>query len=66
MKKILAFGLVALALVLATQQQASAWSKFNFGVGLNVGWQGGGNSVLFGMDLTASMRQLRSSRALTR
>lgn len=47
--KRLAFGVAAVALVLASQQQASAWSKFNFGVGLNVGWQGGGNSVLWGV-----------------
>jgi hypothetical protein len=49
MNKVLAMGLVALALLLTAQQQASAWSKYNFGVGLNVGWEGGGNSVLWGV-----------------
>ena len=49
MKRISSLALLALGLVLAMQQQASAWSKFNFGVGLNVGFDGGGNSVLWGV-----------------
>jgi hypothetical protein len=49
MKRILYIALIALCLVLASNRQASAWSKFNFGVGLNIGFEGGGNSVLFGM-----------------
>ncbi len=49
MRQILTATAAALALVLAAQQQASAWSKYNFGVGLNVGWEGGGNSFLFGV-----------------
>ena len=49
MKKMLLMALLGLGLVLACEQRASAWSKFNFGVGFNVGYEGGGNSVLFGV-----------------
>jgi hypothetical protein len=48
-KKIVAFGLAALALMMMTQQQASAWKKCTFGVGLNLGWEGANNSVLWGV-----------------
>jgi len=48
-KKIVAFGLAALALVMMSQQQASAYKKLNFGVGLNLGWEGANNSVLWGV-----------------
>ncbi len=49
MNKILTMSLAAVGLVLASQHQAMAWSKFNFGVGLNLGWEGGGNNYLWGM-----------------
>ena len=49
MKKVLASGLAALALVLLAQGQASAWHKCNFGVGLNWSCEGGGNCVLWGL-----------------
>jgi hypothetical protein len=49
MKRILGASVAALALVLATQQQASAWHKCNFGIGLNLSCEGGGNCVLWGM-----------------
>lgn len=49
MKKMIAVGLVALGMVLAQERQAQAWSKFNFGVGLNLGWEGGGNNLLWGL-----------------
>jgi hypothetical protein len=49
MKRILCATMVAFGLLLTSSQQASAWSKFNFGVGLNVGWEGGGNSILWGV-----------------
>jgi len=49
MNKIVMAGLAALALTTVAGQQAQAWSKYNFGVGLNVGWEGGGNSVLWGL-----------------
>ncbi len=49
MTKILTTGLAVLALTLAVQQPAHAWSKFNFGIGMNIGFEGGGNSVLWGL-----------------
>ncbi len=49
MKKILTMALAALSLLAITEQQAKAWSKYNFGVGLNLGWEGAGNSVFMGM-----------------
>jgi hypothetical protein len=49
MRKILAACAVALALVLATGQQASAWHKCSFGVGLNIGFEGGGNCLFWGL-----------------
>jgi hypothetical protein len=48
-KKIVAFGLAALALVLVTQQHASAYKKCTFGVGLNLCWEGANNSILWGV-----------------
>ena len=48
MKKVFAFGLVAVALLLANRQQASAWSKFNFGVGMNICCEKSNTSVLWG------------------
>ena len=49
MKKMLLTALLGLGLVLVSGSPASAWSKFNWGAGFNVGWEGGGNSVLFGL-----------------
>ena len=49
MKRLMVMGLTALAVVLAGQRPASAWSRLKFGVGLNISWEGGGNSVLFGL-----------------
>ena len=49
MKKMLLTALLGLGLVLASGSPASAWSKFNFGVGFNIGYEGGGNSVLWGL-----------------
>jgi hypothetical protein len=48
MKKLFVASALALALTMASHQRASAWSEFKFGVGLNFGWVGGGNSVLWG------------------
>src|SRR5438876_1185003 len=48
MKKFLTAGLVAAAWVLASHQHASAWVNFKAGIGLNVEWQSGGNSFLWG------------------
>jgi len=49
MKKMLLTALLGLGLVLVSGSRASAWSKFNWGAGFNVGWEGGGNSVLWGL-----------------
>ena len=49
MKKLLAASVLALALVAGSQQQASAWSHFKFGVGLNVDWSCGDNNLLWGV-----------------
>lgn len=49
MKKTLTAGLAALVLTIAGQQPAHAWSKYNFGIGMNIDYQGGGNSVLWGL-----------------
>src|ERR1700733_9668356 len=49
MKKMLVASVVAVALMAGLQQQASAWCKFNFGVGLNCSYEGGGNSLLWGL-----------------
>lgn len=48
MKKFLAASLVAIALIASTQQQASAWVKWNFGFNFDVGYSSGGNSLLWG------------------
>lgn len=49
MKKMLVASVVAVALVATVEQQASAWTKFSFGVGLNASYEGGGNSLLWGL-----------------
>jgi hypothetical protein len=48
MQKILAIGILAIAAIACSQQQASAWVNARFGVGLNWGWQSGGNNFLWG------------------
>lgn len=49
MKKVLATGLLAICLIAATQQQASAWVNSRFGVGLNWDYSSGGNSFGWGL-----------------
>jgi hypothetical protein len=49
MKKMLALGVLALTLTLASNQQASAWQNVKFGIGLNFQWSGGGNNWLWGL-----------------
>jgi hypothetical protein len=49
MKKVLVLGLMALALALLTHQEASAYKKFNFGVGLNLSCEGANNSIMWGV-----------------
>ena len=48
MKKILLVGVIAIGMIAASQQEASAWVKSRFGVGLNWDYQAGGNSLLWG------------------
>ncbi|MSQ95730.1 MAG: hypothetical protein EXR98_14410 [Gemmataceae bacterium] len=48
MKKFLAVGILAIGLIAMSQNQASAWVKWNIGVGANLGWSSGGNSLLWG------------------
>jgi hypothetical protein len=48
MKKFLMLNVLALALVAVSSQPASAWCKFNFGIGANIGWTTGGNCLLWG------------------
>ena len=48
MKKLLAAGFLALGLLLASQQQASAWSKFNMSIGATINWEGGNYNFLWG------------------
>src|SRR4051812_25069753 len=47
-KKLLATGLVALALASATRQEAAAWTKWNISAGFNISYEGGNNSLLWG------------------
>ena len=49
MKKVLATGLLAIALIAMSQQQASAWINARLGVGVNLGWQSGGNCFFWGV-----------------
>jgi hypothetical protein len=48
MKRFLMGCTLAVALLAMSEQKASAWSKFNFGVGLNIGWEKADNSWLWG------------------
>jgi hypothetical protein len=49
MKKLLAASVLALALVAGSQQPASAWCNFKFGVGLNMEFSSGNNNCFWGM-----------------
>jgi hypothetical protein len=49
MKKLIILGALTLAVVLASNQQASAWSNIKFGVGMNLHWQAGDNTLLWGV-----------------
>jgi hypothetical protein len=43
MKRMIVAGALALALMGVSQQQASAWSKFNFSGGFNICWERSGS-----------------------
>jgi hypothetical protein len=49
MKKFLTLGALALTLAVASTQQASAWTNFKFGAGINLGYQAGGNNFGWGL-----------------
>src|SRR5690349_12235620 len=49
MKRIFCIAIAALAITLASHQQASAWHKCTFGIGMNVSCEGGGNTLLWGV-----------------
>lgn len=49
MKKLMTVVLLAVVGLLASTPRSQAWSKFNYGIGANWGWEGGGNSILFGL-----------------
>ena len=49
MKRLIIMSLFALGLLLALHQEASAWSKFKFGIGFNISWEGANNSFLCGL-----------------
>jgi hypothetical protein len=49
MKKLLAMGALAVALLAVSQQQASAWKNVKFGCGLNWEWSSGGNCFGWGL-----------------
>jgi hypothetical protein len=48
-KKFLIMGALALGLVAMPRQEASAWVKCNFSVGLNWSWESANNSALWGL-----------------
>src|SRR5437763_1735249 len=48
-KKFLMIGALALGLAAVSGQEASAWIKCNFSVGLNWSWESGNNSFLWGL-----------------
>ena len=49
MKRMIVAGLLALAALVGTQQKASAWCRWNFNAGINWNYEGGGNSLLWGL-----------------
>jgi hypothetical protein len=49
MKKLVMAALLAAGVLAASQQRASAWSEFKFSAGVNFGWVGGGNRILWGL-----------------
>src|SRR4051812_12326789 len=49
MKKVLALGFAAVAVLATSQQQASAWHKCTFGAGVTFSCEGGGNTALWGL-----------------
>jgi hypothetical protein len=50
MKKMMVAALLALAVTASARQEASAWSKFNFGVGLNLSYETTGSCFGWGFN----------------
>jgi hypothetical protein len=48
MKKMLVLGVLALSVLAVSGREASAWTKFKFGIGANISYIGAGNSILWG------------------
>jgi hypothetical protein len=48
MKRFVTMCALAVALLGTTSQKASAWSKFNFGAGFNIGWESANTNCLWG------------------
>ena len=48
MKRVLTVSVFALAVVMLSQQQAMAWSKFGFNIGMNVNYECADNVFLWG------------------
>ncbi len=55
MKKFLTIGALALGLAAFSQQEASAWIKCNFSIGLNWSWEAGNNNYFWGMIRTGQV-----------
>lgn len=49
MKKIIAAGLLALGIMLASRQEASAWTKFSLSAGITLNYEGGNNNFCNGL-----------------
>jgi hypothetical protein len=49
MKKMLLTALLGLGCMLGTVSNASAWSKWSWGIGMSGAYEGGGNTVLWGL-----------------
>ena len=49
MKKFITMGMLALAVAAVCSAPAPAWLNWRFGIGLNFGWQSGGNNTLWGL-----------------
>jgi hypothetical protein len=48
MKRFVTMCALAAALLGTTGQKASAWSKFNFGIGMNLGWEAANTNCFWG------------------
>jgi hypothetical protein len=49
MKKFITMGALSLAVAAVCSAPAPAWLNWRFGIGLNFGWQSGGNNTMWGL-----------------